>query len=73
MKVSFSRIVRFRDGEGQVYYGDAGSDWNKDLRGQSIEVFQGSQPWDTNFDRSGNHAVVSEVSHVFGELRRTQS
>lgn len=60
--VAFTRLVRFKASDGQIYYGEAGSEWEADLKGKSIPVFTGLDPWSDEFQLSGNSAVVSEVS-----------
>lgn len=64
MKIDFTRLLRFKDENGRVQYGEAGTDWDKDWRGQSIEVFDGLEPWDSDFKKSGKHVVVSHVSPI---------
>lgn len=62
MNVPFTRLVRFKSSDGQTLYGEAGADWQKDLRGQTVDTFSGQNPWDPDFKLSGQKAVVSEVS-----------
>jgi len=61
MDTKFSRLVRFKAADGHIYYGEAGLDLEKALRGQEVETFTGSGPWDGNFQLSGKRAVVDEV------------
>ncbi len=59
MTSSFSRLVRFRAIDGQIYYGEAGDDWQEPLKGREVETFVGSNPFDLT--ASGKKAVISEV------------
>ncbi|KAK4942971.1 hypothetical protein LTR10_017355 [Elasticomyces elasticus] len=61
MDVPFTRLVRFTTSDGTTHYGEAGSDWQKDLRGQTVDTFQGTDPWDPDFSLSGKKAEISEV------------
>jgi hypothetical protein len=59
MVFSFSRLVRFRASDGQIYYGEAGDTWQESLKGLEVETFIGSSPFDLS--PSGKKAVISEV------------
>jgi len=61
MAPSFERLVRFRASDGQIYYGEAGSEWQSDLKGKEVQLFSGSDPFDSNFQLSDKKATVSEV------------
>ena len=62
MNVAFDRLVRFRASDGQIYHGEAGSNWEAELRGQNVETFTGQGPWDSQFHASGERAEIAEVS-----------
>jgi hypothetical protein len=61
---TFGRIVRFRDENGSVQYGEVEDDQNltKDkLQGLSVPVYTGSQPWDDNFKLTSEKKEIKEV------------
>ena len=62
MAAKFERLVRFRASDGQVYYGEAGSEWEADLKGKEVQVFSGADPFDGSFKLSDKKATISEVS-----------
>ncbi|KAM5358166.1 hypothetical protein ACJZ2D_015529 [Fusarium nematophilum] len=57
MKVPFQRLVRFRDPEGNILYGEAPP--GTSLSGQRVPVYVGDHPW--NLKESGGHQVITEV------------
>jgi hypothetical protein len=61
MATKFERLVRFRASDGQVYYGEAGSEWESDLKGKEVQTFSGSDPFDSSFNLSEKKATISEV------------
>lgn len=61
MAPNFTRLVRFKDSNGTIHYGEAGSDWNKDLHGQSIPTYDISSPWSSEFPLTGRKEQVAEV------------
>ncbi|KAF9888887.1 hypothetical protein FE257_008257 [Aspergillus nanangensis] len=44
MSPSFQRLVRFRDTQGKVHYGEAPE--NKELVGTQVTIYTGDDPWD---------------------------
>ena len=56
----FSRLVRFKADDGQIYYGDAKETWEENLRGREVESSLGSDPF--NLKLTGKKPTVSEVS-----------
>lgn len=62
MAANFERLVRFQASDGQIYYGEAGSDWQSNLKGKEIQLFSGTDPFDGGFHLTEKKAVVSEVS-----------
>ncbi len=61
MAPTFERLVRFRSSNGQIYYGEASSEWQSDLKGKEVQVFSGSDPFDSSFELSDKKATISEV------------
>lgn len=61
MNTSFERLVRFRAKDGRILYGEAGSVWEKDLRGQVVKIFNGSDPFHDDFKLAGEDAEIAEV------------
>lgn len=61
MNTSFERLVRFRAKDGRILYGEAGSTWEKDLRGQVVKTFNGSDPFHNDFKLAGEEAEIAEV------------
>jgi len=57
----FTRLVRFEDREGNIHYAEAGDDWRKELKGQSLPTYQVSSPWEENYTLTGKHAEVAKV------------
>lgn len=62
MAANFSRLVRFKASDGQIYYGEAGDNWETDLKGKKVPVFTSLDPWDSKFQLSERTAEISEVS-----------
>ena len=62
MVATFSRLVRFRDPEGKVHYGEAGSDWQQDIHGQTIPTYSIDDPWAPDFPLTGVKAQVAKVA-----------
>lgn len=70
---NFKRLIRFRNPAGQIYYGEAdgmGSTLEM-LRGQTVPVYKGHNPWDDDFNLSLDRDEVAEVSH-FGVMKRPE-
>lgn len=61
MNTSFERLVRFKAKDGRVLYGEAGSVLEKDLRGQVVRIFNGSDPFHDDFKLAGEEAEIAEV------------
>lgn len=58
----FDRLVRFRDGEGNIYSGEASKiPWHGDLVGKTVKVYSSTNPWDMGFHLTGAEATISEV------------
>ena len=72
MAPTFERLVRFRASDGQTYYGEVGSEWQVDLKGKEVQVFSGSDPFDSNFQVSDKKATISEVRNIFSRLCMSQ-
>lgn len=59
---NFNRLVRFEDQKGQVHYGEASiQDAQSDLIGQSLKIYEGSEPWDNDFHLTEDTATISRV------------
>ncbi|EXJ70571.1 uncharacterized protein A1O5_06641 [Cladophialophora psammophila CBS 110553] len=62
MDTVFQRLLRFIDQDGNTRYGEAGSITDPaELVGACIQIFEGSEPWDSGFRASSTHKVVKEV------------
>src|ERR1700744_5903631 len=61
MAPAFERLVRFRAADGEIYYGEAGSEWQSDLKGREVPLFSGSDPFDSSFQLSDKKATIAEV------------
>ena len=72
MSQAFSRLVRFKATDGQTYYGEAGADWESELKGRTVQVFTGLDPWEKQFQLSDKTAVISEVrpDHIITSRRK---
>lgn len=70
MAFKFSRLVRFEDSNGTVHYGEAGSDWQKDLRGQTVPTYNISDPWDEEFALTGKEVQVAKVKRELYKFKR---
>ncbi|KAI9740330.1 MAG: hypothetical protein M1834_004909 [Cirrosporium novae-zelandiae] len=57
MKTSFNRLIRFKDPQGKVLYGEAPVD--SDLVGKTVSVYTGDYPWDLS--PSDAKAKVAEM------------
>ncbi len=58
---SFTRLVRFEDSQGQTHYGEVGKEWQSELEGRSVNIFEGSTPWDDDFRLTEKKAKISKV------------
>lgn len=61
MTVQFSRLVRFEDPSGKIHYGEAGSDWQKDLIGQSVPTYNVTDPFKGEYSLTGSKAEISKA------------
>jgi predicted lipoprotein len=57
---NFTRLVRFEDEKGQIQYGEAGNQWEKDLHGQTLPTFNGDALMGS-LELSGQTAQVAKV------------
>lgn len=62
MAATFSRLVRFEDSKGEVHFGEAGSDWQKDLAGQIVPTYDISDAFQTEYSLSGHKVEVAKVA-----------
>ncbi|KIY01280.1 uncharacterized protein Z520_02832 [Fonsecaea multimorphosa CBS 102226] len=61
---AFSRIVRFRNSAGQIFYGEVPGDDlvdQKSLVGSKVAVYKGESPFDNDFSLTDNKEEISEV------------
>ena len=59
---AFDWLVRFRDGEGNIYSGEASKiPWDGDLVGKAVKLYSSTNPWDKGFHLTGTKATISEV------------
>lgn len=61
---SFTSLFRFRDDQGSIYYGEAGTPnapTKENLTGRDVQVFTGGDPWDDGFSLSNDRRRVAEV------------
>ena len=60
---NFTRLVRFADPSGKVWYGEAdGKDLTREgLVGQPVPVYDGGNPWDEGFGRTSDTKEIAEV------------
>jgi hypothetical protein len=61
MSAQFTRLVRFEDSNGNIHYGEAGSDWRKDLIGQTIPTYSISSVFEEDFPLTGSKVEVAKV------------
>lgn len=65
MSAQFTRLVRFEDSHGNIHYGEAGSDWQKDLIGQAIPTYNISSVFEDEFPLTGSKVEVAKVVHSY--------
>lgn len=61
---SFTSLFRFRDDQGSICYGEAGTPnafTKGNLTGRDVQVFTGGEPWDDGFSLSNERRKVAEV------------
>lgn len=61
---NFNRLIRFRNSDGQLHYGEAG-DLDPALetfQGQTVPVYEGQNPWDSDFNLTSDREKIAEVS-----------
>jgi hypothetical protein len=60
---NFSRLVRFKDPAGTIYYGEFGNQAASvdGLIGGSVPVYKGGAPWDDEFELTEKRAEIAEV------------
>lgn len=56
MNTIFKRLVRFKDADGHLFFGEALSD---SLIGSEVQVYAGDSPW--NLQETTQTAKISEV------------
>jgi hypothetical protein len=59
---NFKYLVRFEDQEGHVQYGEASAEASRaDLTGLTVNIYEGSAPWNDDFRTSEKKATISRV------------
>jgi hypothetical protein len=60
----FKHLVRSQNASSKVFYGELQTvdDFDTTLIGQTVRVFNGDGPWDTNFRLSDQEECIAEVS-----------
>ena len=61
MAANFTRLIRFEDAHGKIHYGEAGSDWKKDLHGQSVPTYDIADPWASEYPLTGDKVQIAKV------------
>ena len=63
MAPSFKRLIRFSNLSREVFYGELGSerDWNEDLIGITIPVYNGQEPWAESFSLTDRVEAIDQV------------
>jgi hypothetical protein len=59
----FTRLVRFSNAQGTIFYGELGNDVvaAEDLAGRTVPVFAGSAPWDDDFKLTEKNEKIAQV------------
>lgn len=60
---AFNRLVRFEDATGKVLYGELPKDtaWHQDLIGLTVELYQGTAPWDADFHLTKSKGKIAKL------------
>lgn len=60
----FNRLIRFRTSAGKIHYGEAGDLESAldTLHGQTVRVYEGQNPWDSDFNLTSDREKIAEVS-----------
>ncbi|KAH7087321.1 fumarylacetoacetate hydrolase family protein [Paraphoma chrysanthemicola] len=63
MSAVFSRLVRFQNPAGIIFYGEAGDTTisAESLYGKRVPTYQGQWPWQDDFALSGNEETVAKI------------
>lgn len=64
MASKFSRLVRFRNPRGTLFYGETGDEvlGSDEMVGRKVKTFTGQLPWDDDFLPSGDEEEICQVS-----------
>ncbi|KAK5222251.1 hypothetical protein LTR72_006508 [Exophiala xenobiotica] len=60
----FSRLVRFRNPAGQIFYGEVPGDDlvdKKSLEGRKVAVYKGETPFDDDFSLTGQMEEIADT------------
>lgn len=60
---NFKRLVRFEDDAGATHYGEVPEShrWQDDLAGVTLNIYEGGQPWESNFKLTKHTAKIVKV------------
>lgn len=61
MAPKFTRLIRFEDSQGKIHFGEAGSDWKKNLHGQKVPTYKISDPFALDYCLTGDEVQVEKV------------
>lgn len=64
MPPQFTRLVRFEDSKGDVHFGEAGSDWQKELVGQTVPTYSISSALEEDFPLTGSKVEIAKALHL---------
>lgn len=66
--LKFHRLIRFSDPTGVVHYGEipVTYQWNSDLQGITVPIYEGSFPWDEDFLLS--ETKTAKVSNILSPV-----
>ena len=63
MASKFTRLGRFKDSSGKIFYGEVGKETlaAKQLVGKTVPTYAGNTPWDDDFALNGKEMKIAEV------------
>ena len=62
MATHFSRLVRFEDSDGTVHYGEAGDEWQVELKGLVVPTYEISDIENNKFVLTGQKVKIANVN-----------
>ena len=66
--VAFGKLLRFKTSSGEAFYGEAkdlGNITRETLIGATVPIFQGDEPWASDFVPSDQKETVAEVCNGY--------